>query len=146
MAKTVNDKLHITFMQKTSIGRYDATNNPGAVGPYDIYYMSVDTADLFASGGVLSTKKAVADVMSVEQNFPNPFSEYTSIAVTFKNTTDAVVRVTDIMGREMLVKEFKNLSAGKSVLDLNLGNIPAGVYMYTISADGVEVTNRMMVK
>jgi hypothetical protein len=146
MAKTVNDKLHITFMQKTSIGRYDATNNPGAVGPYDIFYMSVDTTDLFTSGSVLSAKKVAGDVMTVEQNYPNPFNNTTAVNVIFKQNTDAVVRVTDIMGREVWMNEYKNLPAGKSILELNVGNIPAGVYMYTITADGVEITNRMMVK
>lgn len=145
--RVVTDKIHISFMQKNSIGRYDATNNPTALGPYDIYHMVIDTAGLFGSGPVLALNELKSqDLFEVEQNFPNPFEMTTSVNVNFNRSSDVSVKITDLMGRVIGTSKFNNVPAGKSTLDLQIGNVPAGVYFYTIEADGLKVTRKMLAK
>jgi hypothetical protein len=144
IARTVNGKIHLTFMQKGSIGRYDATNNPGAVGPYDIYYMDIDTAGLFAEPLTgLSTNSN--EVFTIGQNYPNPFTGTTYVDLNMKRNATVSVTVMDIVGRE-IYNVSQPATAGKNQIEINLGAIPSGVYFYTIIADGVKETRKMIVE
>jgi len=144
IARTVNGKIHLTFMQKGSIGRYDATNNPGAVGPYDIYYMDIDTAGLFSEPltGLSSNSN---EVFTIGQNYPNPFTGITYVDVNMKRNATVSVTVMDIVGREVY-NVSKPAVAGMNQIEINLGTIPSGVYFYTIIADGVKETRKMIVE
>lgn len=144
IARTVNGKIHLTFMQKGSIGRYDATDNPGAVGPYDIYYMDIDTADLF-TGPVTALSTKANEVFTIGQNYPNPFTGTTYVDVNMKRNAAVSVTVTDIVGREVY-NANQNVTSGLNQLEINLGAIPSGVYFYTIIADGVKETRKMIVE
>jgi hypothetical protein len=145
LARKVTDRLHITFLQKQSIGRFDATNNPGAVGPYDIMYLSIDTQSVFA-GTFTVVNKIQNDVFSIDQNFPNPFKNNTSIPVNFKKSADVNVTIMDLVGKTVYNNKFNQVPAGKSNIDIAVGNIPAGIYLYTIEADGFKVSKKMIVE
>lgn len=144
VAKLVNNKLHLTYMQKTSIGRYDATNNPGAVGTHGIYYMSVDTASIF-SGSLSGVNEVKNDLFVMGQNYPNPFTGNTSIPVNFTRNTSVKVSVYDLVGKEIYSQEFSNIPAGNNNLDIHMGNVPSGVYVYSIEAEGFKTSRRMLV-
>ncbi|MCA0426352.1 MAG: T9SS type A sorting domain-containing protein [Bacteroidetes bacterium] len=144
LAKDVDGYVHMTFLQKSSIGRYDATNNPGAVGPYDVVYMKIDTASIH-NGSITSLNKFNNELFTVGQNYPNPLNDFTTIPVNFKQNSDVVVRVMDLNGKEVMVKEFTNTPAGASQLELNLSNLNTGVYLYSVEAEGFKTTRRLMV-
>ncbi|MFN4082734.1 MAG: T9SS type A sorting domain-containing protein [Bacteroidia bacterium] len=145
LARRVDRKLHITFLQKNSIGRYDATNNPGAVGPYDIMYLSIDTQDVFA-GTVTSLRQYRNDLFTIDQNYPNPFKTNTSIPVSFNRTTNANVKIVDLIGKEVFNHTFTNIPAGKSDIEVSLSGLPAGIYVYTVEAEGFKVSRKMMLE
>ncbi len=143
-ASLVNNKLHLTYMHKTTIGRYDATNNPSAVGTHNICYMSIDTASIFA-GTFTGVEEAKNDLFVLGQNYPNPFTGATVIPVSFTRNTNVKVSVIDLMGKEIYSENFKNIPAGSNNLNINLGNVPSGVYIYSIEADGFKTARRMLV-
>lgn len=143
-ARRVNGKLHMTFLQKTSCGRYDATDNPGAAGTHDVMYMVLDTADIFGTVTAIGSVKN-NDLFTVGQNYPNPFMNHTSIPVNFKNSTDVTVKVIDIAGKVVFESKYENMPAGASQLDLDLNNLNSGVYIYTVEAEGFKTSRRMMV-
>lgn len=146
VSKKMDGRLHLTFLQKTSIGRYDATNNPGAAGIHDVMYMVIDTADI--TGGTISSigNTFNNEVFTVGQNFPNPFHNYTNIPVNFKRNADVNVVVMDITGKEVLNQNFMNVAAGANNLEISLGNVPTGIYMYTVEAEGIKVTRKMIIE
>ncbi len=142
-SRKMDGRLHMTFLQKGSIGRYDPTNNPGATGPYNIMYMAIDTADI--SGTLNSVQNVKNELFSVAQNFPNPFSNMTNIPVNFTRSTDVTVKVMDLLGKEIYNNKFNNIPAGSSQLEIKLSNMSAGIYVYQIEAEGFKVARKMIV-
>jgi hypothetical protein len=145
MARVVNNKVHITYMQKNSVGRYDATNNPNAVGPYDIYYMSIDTA-VFSTVDPVGLQNAKNNVFNVNQNYPNPFRTQTTIPVMMKQNAEVLVVIRNIVGQEVYSKNFGTQPAGNNTLDIEVPGLQSGVYFYEVSAGGFSSTGKMIVE
>jgi hypothetical protein len=144
VSKNTDDRLHITFLQKTAVGRYDATNNNGDQGPYDIYYMSIDTTAIFHNSTGMNEVRN--DLYTVDQNFPNPFHGATAIPVNFARSADVHVKVLDLVGKEIYSNTFSHVPSGKSTINLNLDNVASGVYFYTIEAGGFKASSKMIVE
>lgn len=81
---------------------------------------------------------------SLGQNAPNPFDQRTrieySLPVEVKSVT---LNVMDMQGR--LVKVVSGLRGGRQVVELEASSLPAGNYIYTLTADGQEVASKRMV-
>lgn len=142
ISPTSDANLHITFSQSSSIGAYDATNNPDALGPYDMVYMSIPKSTILAKKTGISTVKN--EVFNVVSNYPNPFNGRTNLSVNFKQSTSAVVRVLNVMGQEVYNQSYDKIPAGLSNLEVNLSNVAAGVYFYSIEANGFKATGKMI--
>ncbi|MCF8255153.1 MAG: T9SS type A sorting domain-containing protein, partial [Bacteroidia bacterium] len=130
---------------KLSIGRYDASTNPGAAGIHDVMYMVIDTADIFGSITSIGEVRT-NELFTVGQNYPNPFNGSTTIPVSFQRTTDVNVTVIDMVGKEVYNQNFENISSGNNNLKLEMGSLPTGIYLYTVEADGFKVSRRMIVE
>ncbi|MCF8426143.1 MAG: T9SS type A sorting domain-containing protein [Bacteroidia bacterium] len=145
VSKNMDGRLHMTFLQKLSIGRYDASTNPGAAGIHDVMYMVIDTADIFGSITSIGEVRT-NELFTVGQNYPNPFNGSTTIPVSFQRTTDVNVTVIDMVGKEVYNQNFENISSGNNNLKLEMGSLPTGIYLYTVEADGFKVSRRMIVE
>jgi hypothetical protein len=144
VSKKMDGRLHLTFLQKTTIGRYDATNNPGAAGTHDVMYMVIDTADI--TNGLVSVASYKNELFTVGQNYPNPFSATTSIPVSFKQNTDASISIVDVTGKLVYNQAYENIPAGSADIEVSLTNIKTGIYFYTVEAEGIKVTRKMIVE
>jgi hypothetical protein len=144
VSKKMDGRLHLTFLQKTSIGRYDATNNPGAAGTHDVMYLVIDTADL--TGGVIALAKYNSESFMVGQNYPNPFNTTTNIPVSFKHNTSASISIVDVTGKLVYNQSYQNIPAGNADIEVSLSNIKTGIYFYTVEAEGIKVTRKMIVE
>ncbi len=145
IARTVNNKVHITYMQKTSVGRWSSTDNPNAVGPYDIYYMNADTS-VFRTKTVTALNKVENDLFTSNQNFPNPFRYNTTLPVVLHNNTAVQVSIRNIVGQEVYSKNFGMLNKGLNELDINVPSLQSGVYFYEIQAGGFTSSGKMIVE
>jgi hypothetical protein len=144
VSKKMDGRLHLTFLQKTTIGRYDATNNPGAAGVHDVMYMVIDTADI--TNGLTSLASYKNELFSVGQNFPNPFNATTTIPVSFKQNTDATISIIDVTGKLVYSQAYQNIPAGSAEIEVSLANVNTGIYFYTVEAEGIKVTRKMIVE
>jgi hypothetical protein len=86
-----------------------------------------------------------SDLVALTQNFPNPFSQQTTVSYSLKKGANVSVDVVDLTGRKVMGKEFGYKIAGNYNFTLNAGALNAGVYFYTIKANGVTLTRRMTV-
>jgi hypothetical protein len=83
---------------------------------------------------------------TVDQNFPNPADDNTRIAYTLNNAARVSVEVYDIAGKLVIAQEEGQRAAGQHVIDLNVANLSAGTYQYTVIVGEARVSNKMMVK
>ena len=80
---------------------------------------------------------------SLSQNTPNPFSEKTTITYSIPtNTEKAVLAIFDMTGK--LLQQY-NLLQGKNQLVINGNTLQAGMYIYSLLANGQEVVSKRMV-
>jgi hypothetical protein len=146
MAPTIEDKLDITYMTSYFQGFYSATDNSNKTGPFDIIYLPVYISDIINNTVGVADGARVTAKFTVNQNFPNPFNGSTIIPVSFKSSSDATVSVQNIMGQSVYTETFKNVGIGYSELEINPASLRAGVYFYTVEAQGYKVTNKMIVR
>jgi hypothetical protein len=82
----------------------------------------------------------------VSQNYPNPFSEMTTIAVNLKAKANLSLTVYNIVGQEVMKIERGNVNAGAHYFEVDGSRLGDGVYFYTVTADKSTVTKKMIVR
>jgi hypothetical protein len=80
------------------------------------------------------------DASSSVEVYPNPIKDITSIAVYEK--VDGELSIFDASGRQ--VYSDKITSDGNTVKQINIGNLPQGVYILKITSDGKEIVKRII--
>ncbi len=77
-------------------------------------------------------------------SYPNPFNPTTVINYTLPVDAKVLIKVYDILGREVieLVNEFKG--AGKYSVQFDGSNLSSGVYFYSITADNYHQTKKIV--
>ncbi len=81
---------------------------------------------------------------SLETAYPNPFNPSTQINYSIKKQGFVTLKVFDILGRETanLVNEVK--PEGNFTVTFNAGNLPSGIYFYSLTADDFHQTKKMI--
>ncbi len=102
----------------------------------EIHYplLAVDESD--------SRKKALSAV----QNFPNPFSGETMITYSVPESGTVLLKVFNMLGREVWSREFEDVSSGTHTVlfsgkELNLSS---GIYVYTIYTSAGTLSKKMI--
>jgi len=86
--------------------------------------------------------------MRLRQNYPNPFTGSTSFDVDLGATFSSdipVLKVYNASGREVanLTATLRHVT-GRQTVTFDAGDIPAGVYTYTLTRDGHELSRTMV--
>jgi len=82
---------------------------------------------------------------ALNQNYPNPFNPATTIKYALPKDVKVVIKVYDILGREVktLVNEFKK--AGYYYIIFDGSNYASGVYFYQIKAGEFVQSKKMVI-
>ena len=126
---------------------YDCDNSlnytPGTDG--ETFIQNISLIAKVTTNDVLSVNEQQSNLVSLSQNFPNPFSDKTIL--NYQLTTDAEVTITvyDVTGKQILSFPEGNKITGKHSLEINAHNLEAGIYFYTITANGISTTGKMTV-
>ena len=106
-------------------------------------YFLLDDLALFGSTDVRASTETPLSFM-LAQNYPNPFNPRTTIQFTIANRELTIVKVYDLLGREVttLVNEVK--SPGTYTVEFDGSNLASGVYFYTIRAGEFVQTRRLL--
>jgi len=88
---------------------------------------------------------ADVDMVRMDQNKPNPFSESTVITLNIpSNTQAATILIYDMSGKQ--VQSLPVSERGETNITVYASDLAAGMYIYTLVVDGkVAVTRRMIV-
>ncbi len=113
-----------------------------------------DTRVLLAARNVLWQSRRVQKVEEVtiepnyvlgfNQNFPNPFSQSTTLRYSLPQSMDVRLAIYDILGREVAVLVDTRQEAGIHTAAFDAGNLPAGIYLARIELDFLRFTKRMV--
>jgi hypothetical protein len=101
---------------------------------------------LRAELAVLKSRKADEGRTAAQllQNSPNPFSSSTTIRYNLpQEVKQATLLIFDMQGKQVKQVVLNNRSNGSYVLQA--GELTAGMYLYTLMADGKEVETRRMI-
>ncbi|MEG8946385.1 alpha-amylase family glycosyl hydrolase [Rosettibacter firmus] len=81
---------------------------------------------------------------SLSQNYPNPFNPTTFINYQIPSTSNVILKVYDILGREVTTLVNEVQQAGRYEIKFNASDLPSGVYFYRIQAGNFSDTKKMI--
>ena len=127
----ITDNLPGNALQPTG-GTYPAHEN-------NMVYMPV--------GLVTGVNDQVAEAnFEVSQNYPNPATDETMIMVTTETTGQINLTLSNVLG-QIVYRTAQNANhPGSNAFRLNVSNLDAGIYFYTIEIGNKSVTKKMIVK
>ena len=105
---------------------------------------------IFSHGSVeVMDMLAVPEEYQLTQNYPNPFNPTTTISFSIPSEGHVQVSVYDITGRLVTNLVDGNLSEGYHDViwdgtDMFGSNVSAGLYIYSLQAEGVSLTRKMV--
>ena len=107
--------------------------------------LSSDTAKVEAcvQGGV-GVEEVDADRWTVGQNIPNPAADMTRIPYSIPEAGILMLRIMGMNG-QVLYREEINAEAGSGDIRVNLSDLAAGVYYYSVEYRGERVVRKMNV-
>ena len=85
-----------------------------------------------------------ADRWSVGQNVPNPAAELTRIPYVIPEAGVLTLRIMGMNG-QVLYREDVNAEAGNGDIRVNLSDLAAGVYYYSVEYRGERIVKKMNV-
>lgn len=145
----------------------DATNDGWSnVGyPFNFAYSTASASYTKAAGGFplgdlnwFPSKKAewknwITDVedigeiipthYSLEQNYPNPFNPTTNIKFEIPKQGVYSIKVYNMLGQEVSTLFNENIGAGVHQVTFDASKFSSGVYFYSLTGDGVNITKKM---
>lgn len=96
------------------------------------------------SAGVTSIEDTEADLFSVSQNEPNPFTETTTIKLSIPMKTQrAALMIYEMSGKH--IKQININERGKTSVNITSEGLTAGMYLYSLIADGKVISTKRMI-
>lgn len=94
--------------------------------------------------GIEERSQNTPATFELHQNYPNPFNPSTTITYSLDAGSDVTLSFVDVIGREVRTLEYRRQSAGNHSVHFNAGDLPAGVYFYSLTAGGRTSVRKML--
>jgi hypothetical protein len=104
----------------------------------------LDRDGSFTYSEVKEVMVAAPETYELSQNFPNPFNPRTEIVFRVKQEGLVVLKVYDILGREVQTLVNGKMTAGTHRVSVDGRDLPSGMYLYTISAGNFHDVKKMV--
>jgi hypothetical protein len=131
------DSLNSGFAQYPSKG--ELRNDMGAYGGPSSSILPGIVTSINTKNDLIVPKDNI-----LYQNHPNPFNPVTTISYEIPKKSKVILKVYDILGREVaeLVNDLKE--AGRYNIQFNGGNLASGVYLFMIKAGEFVAQKKML--
>lgn len=90
----------------------------------------------FNSYPVVATDSEIPNAAQIERSYPNPFSTKAYIPYTLQKEQSVAVKVYNVLGQEVWLKEVGLQMPGKHTLEISLDNLSTGLYFSKIFMNG----------
>lgn len=137
----------------TSVGTgfYDLTFDLIGNGSVSIFGQNLPVNDVAFSRsgyglrtGYVGVEEEMAAI-EAGNNFPNPFSNFTTIPYELKSAGNVELKVMDITGKIVFSNNYQG-NAGINKINFSSENLKSGIYFYTLNTGGKLSTKRMVIK
>jgi hypothetical protein len=138
---------YVTALSDAIPGTYINANGNGQ-SLAELYFIKIKT------GHTINVKKyseVVPESYVLEQNYPNPFNPITNIKFKIplchsgeSRNPLVSIKVYDMLGKEVATLVNEQLQPGSYSVRFDAGNLPSGVYFYTLKAGDFSETKRMV--
>lgn len=81
---------------------------------------------------------------SLHQNYPNPFNPRTTIAFQILSTSKVILKVFDLLGREVVTLLNQELDPGTHKIEFDAKGLASGVYYYRLQAGNFMDTKKLI--
>jgi hypothetical protein len=81
---------------------------------------------------------------NLDQNYPNPFNPATTISFSLSSRSFILLKVFDLIGREVATIVSEELSAGNHSRQWNAADLPSGIYFYRLQAGTFTETRKLV--
>ncbi|MEX2585071.1 MAG: T9SS type A sorting domain-containing protein [Balneolaceae bacterium] len=85
----------------------------------------------------------VNDSVELFQNYPNPFTQTTSIEFSLPEDAEIEISLHDILGRKVDILHSGYTPAGLHTLEYDPGDLASGIYFYRLAYPGGVTSRRM---
>jgi hypothetical protein len=127
-------QLHMTYAPIDDFGTFSVLNS------IDFYYLGQPYPNN------IGLEELERNNFAVSQNFPNPASGVTKVAIESVEAADYNMVVVDMTGRLIEMKDLGRLDAGRHIHTVDVTNYASGVYFYTIESAGSKITKKLIVE
>jgi len=106
----------------------------------------IEAYTTFATG-VQKIKELSPAQFALQQNYPNPFNPATTIEFSLAKTSFVSLKVYNLLGKEIRTLVNERQSAGAHSIVFEAGELPSGLYLYSIqTGDFVETRKMLLVR
>lgn len=155
---------HYWFVQASDLAYYDSvdetftvpmvnavslsdwfSNTSASADPIDVEYVTGITFDAIDPIYVGVDELSGLSNISVSQNLPNPATGITTIEISSKTVAPVTVEVSNLIGQIVHTIDAGIINGNISV-NIDVSNLEAGVYLYTVIIANERVSKRMIVR
>lgn len=146
---TNNGNIFLTYPSYDSLsGTWD--NHPTAAGLKKATIEFVPLLNIAYNRWKSSTKVENFPTVSnktfrVNQNWPNPFNNFTIFEFYLPYNSYTSLKIFDINGREITSLINNHLNAGYHTIKFDANNLSSGVYFYSFKADNFQKFDKMVI-
>ncbi len=111
-----------------------------------VYYRlkQVDFDGQFEYSPIIEVNVSLPTKFALMQNYPNPFNPTTTIAYELPTRAKVLLKVYDMLGREVATLVNGEQTAGRYAQPFNASGLSSGVYFYRLQAGNFVETKKMM--
>lgn len=145
---------NFSYMLSTAV-RYKTGSSWGAYGimiphiaytdaygfEYPLWY-----AKIRGAGISTSINNTVTNNITLGQAYPNPARTEINIPYSVTNSKQVEITITNLMGQTVKTVANQTVNAGNYVTTVNVAELPAGMYLYTIKTDNGVQTSKFVVE
>jgi hypothetical protein len=110
-------------------------------GNWEIYYKRNPTGNPI---GIQNISTEIPSSYSLSQNYPNPFNPTTIISFQLSLAGQVVLKVYDVMGREVQTLVNESLKPGTYEASFDGSSLNSGVYFYRLTTENYSETKKMI--
>lgn len=141
-----SDDETFTIPMVSAIGLAEFYNNTVAsADAIDFHYVTGITFDAIVPISVGIDEFSGSSNISVSQNLPNPATGNTTIKISSETVASVTVEVSNICGQTVHTTDAGIINRNMSV-NIDVSNLEAGVYLYTVTIANERVSKKMIVK